>query len=134
MTRPRSDWAVSMDALADRCFQLDANREIRRFQKQRLKEQQLLARTPGNDTSGCLLSSLIALVLLFVLAAIGVEFLVGFVLSIFLAVSIRSIRVRWMGSAPGRPGATAEAIVQRWKIWASVKQGITAYKRASRGP
>ena len=129
MTRPRSDWAVSMDALAERCFQLDANRQIRRLQKQRLKEQQLLARTPGNDTSGCLLSSLIALVLLFVLAAIGVEFGVGFVLSIFLAVSIRSIWVRWMGSAPGRPGATAEAIVQRWKIWASVKQGIAAYAR-----
>ena len=117
-----------MDALAERCFQLDADRQMRR-----LKEPQPLYRDPGNDTrrfdaAGCFLTSLIALVLIFVLTAVGVKFGWGIVLSICLAVLFYKMR---LDSALGRLVATAAAgeFVQRWKIRASVKQGIEAYER-----
>ena len=127
MTRPRSDWAVSMDALAERCFQLDANRQM-----PRRKEPMLYAPARGNDTrrldaAGCFLTSLIALVLIFVFVAIGVDGWWGLVLSICLAVLI--YKMRW-DSALARLGAAVVAgFVQVWKIQASVKQGVAAYAR-----
>ena len=129
MTRPRSDWAVSMDALAERCFQLDANR---------LKKQLLLARARGRE-SDAVEPFLTATALISLAIAIGVGFWVGFWaafgLSIFLAISIYGFYwlLNWIRkmSAPGRPGATAAgAFVRLWKIRASVKQGIAAYERS----
>ena len=109
-----------MDALAERCFQLDANRQMRRL-KERVTEQRLHARARGSDReeSGCrrlLAAAVIALVLVVVLTVIGVEFWAGFVLSIILAVlSVFFYKVR-MDSGAGRPGATAGELVQRWKL------------------
>ena len=126
MTRPRSDWAVSMDALAERCFQLDANR---------LKKQLLLARPRGRVSDAVELfltaTTLISLALIVVAIAIGGGFWAAFGLSIFLAISIYWFYWIRKMSAPGRPGATAAgAFVRLWKIRASVKQeGIAAYER-----
>ena len=119
-----------MDALAERCFQLDANRQMQRLkERQRLKEQQLLARARGKDTSrldpaGCLLSSLIALVLIVLFMLIG-EFLWGLGLGAIFAIFSYKLRAE----APGRLGAIAQGLVQRWKGRESVKQGIVAYER-----
>ena len=108
-----------MDALAERCFQRDANRPMR-------PEPMLYARARGNsrrlDPTGCFLPTLIALVLILglILASVaigGVEGWVGFVLILGLAVSTPKIL-----------GGAAEEL-QRWKIRASVKQGIAAYER-----
>ena len=118
-----------MDALAERCFQLDANR---------LKKQHFLARARGRVSDAVELfltaTALISLALIVVAIAIGVGFWAAFGLSIFLAISIYWFYwIRKMSapvSAPGRPGATAAgAFVRLWKIRASVKQGIAAYER-----
>ena len=73
MTRPRSDWAVSMDALAERCFQLDANRP---------KKQLLLARPRGRVSDAVELfltaTTLISLALIVVAIAIGGGFWAAF--------------------------------------------------------
>ncbi len=127
MTRPGPDRAVSMDALAERCFQLDANRQLLRIKEQ----HQLLARARGNearrlDAVGCFSISLIALGLLFVWTFISADIWVGFVLSGGFAGLIYKVykKIRARG-----PGAVADAFVQRWKIRASVKQGTAAYER-----
>ena len=140
MTRLRSYRAVSMDTLAERCFQLDANTQMRR-----LKEKLPLARAPGNDTrrlgaAGCLLSSLIALVLIIVLTANGVPFVVAFLLIIVVAALVYRHRVvtmmmdRTLGRPVVRPWKTSvqlwKTLVQLWTIRASVKQGIAAYARS----
>ncbi len=106
-----------MDGLAERCFQRAANRQMPRR----------TTRDRGNDTrrlpAGCFLtSSLIALVLIVVFAAIG-KLGWGFVLSICLGILIYGLR---RDTALARLGAT---VVQLWKIQALVKQGVAAYAR-----
>ena len=143
MTRPRSDRADSMDALAERCFQLDANR---------LKEQQIRAhgedtrvsdaiglfrvakhreKTLGDSSEWGLFLTAASLISLVVIA-IGVGFWVAFGLG-FVAIAIWIYGIYWVRkirSASGRPGATAAgAFVRLWKIQASVKQGVAAYAR-----
>ena len=127
MTRPGSDRAVSMDALAERCFRLDANRKLLRIKEQ----QRLLARARGNearrlDAVGCFSILLIALGLVFVWNFISADTWVGFVLSGAFAGLIYKVYKRIRA---GGPRAVADAFAQRWKNRTSVKQGIAAYER-----
>jgi hypothetical protein len=119
--------AVSMDALAERCFQLGANRQMRRIKEQ----HHLLARARGNearrlDAVGCFSISLIALGLLLVWTFISADIWVGFVLSGGFAGLIYKL---YKKIRAGGPGAGADAFVQRWKNRTSVKQGVAAYGR-----
>ena len=95
-----------MDALAERCFQRDANRPLR-------PEPMLYARPRGNDRRSFFLTSLFALlVLIFALA--GWWTFVG--LLAFLVAIPKMLLI-------------AAEVLQRRKIQASVKQGISAYER-----
>ena len=106
MTQPRSDKAVSMDELAERCFRRDAKRRVR-------PEPMLFFRPRGNDTRSFLLTSLFALlVLIFALAG---WWALAVILSLLAA--IPKILV------------IASDVLHRRKIQASVSQGISAYER-----
>ena len=126
MTPPLSNMADSMDALAKRCFQLDANRQMPR------QEPILYTPDSGNTTrsfdgAGCFLTSMIALVLIVVFAAIGVDLGWGFVLTICLATLI--YKMRWYSVLAHLVATVVTKHEQLGKIQASVKQGVAAYAR-----